>query len=144
MVGSHNDAMNPSTNPSTALGTRRRVVHALLFAVLIAPVFAIAQSANTGNDTAQPPLTFRVEANLVEVDAFASDAMGNPVPDLRATDFQLAADGQPQAITAFSHVNIPITRNDRPLFSPTAIEPDVETNAGIDGRIYLVVLDDLH
>ena len=92
----------------------------------------------------QPPLTFRVEANFVEVDTFVSDAMGNPVTNLRADDFQLFEDGKPQKVSAFSHVNIPITRNDRPLFSPSAIEPDVETNVGTDGRIYLVVLDDLH
>ena len=130
MVGGHNDAM--------------RLFHAFVFAALLAPVLAMAQSANPGNDIVQPPLTFRVEANLVEVDAFVSDAMGNPVPDLRAGDFQVTEDGRPQTVTAFSHVNIPITRNDRPLFSPTAIEPDVETNVGLDGRIYLIVLDDLH
>src|SRR5258707_13844339 len=75
----------------------------------------------------QPPLTFRVEANFVEVDAFVSDAMGNPVTDLGATDFQLFEDGKPQKVSAFSHVHIPVTRPERPLFSPSAIEPDVQT-----------------
>ncbi len=130
MVGGHNDAM--------------RFLYSLIAACLLAPLLAFAQDADPGADTTQPPLTFRAEANLVEVDAFVSDAMGNPVTDLRAADFQVLEDGQAQMVTAFSHVNIPITRNDRPLFSPTAIEPDVETNAGLDGRIYLFVLDDLH
>jgi VWFA-related protein len=92
----------------------------------------------------QPPLTFRVEANFVEVDAFVSDAMGNPVTDLRAAEFQLFEDGKPQKVSAFAQVNIPIARAERPLFSPSAIEPDVQTNIGMDGRIYLFVLDDLH
>ena len=98
---------------------------------------AVAQAA-------QPPLTFRVEANFVEVDAFVSDTAGNPVTDLRATDFQLFEDGKPQQVSAFSYVNIPVARPERPLFSAAAIEPDVQTNVGIDGRIYLFVLDDLH
>jgi VWFA-related protein len=93
---------------------------------------------------AQPPLTFRVEANFVEVDAFVSDTTGNPVTDLRATDFQLFEDGKPQKVSAFSYVNIPVARAERPLFSAAAIEPDVQTNIGMDGRIYLFVLDDLH
>jgi VWFA-related protein len=64
--------------------------------------------------------------------------------DLRVTDFQLFEDGKPQKVSAFSLVNIPVARAERPLFSPSAIEPDVQTNAGMDGRIYLFVLDDLH
>jgi hypothetical protein len=44
----------------------------------------------------QPPVTFRVEVNYVEVDAFVTDAQGNPVTDLTAADFDLleeAAEG---------------------------------------------------
>ena len=58
----------------------------------------------------QPPLTFRVEANFVEVDAFVSDATGKPITDLRAGDFQLLEDGKPQMVSAFSYVNIPVAR----------------------------------
>src|SRR4030095_5496266 len=47
-------------------------------------------------------------------------------------------------VSAFAFVNMPIARAERPLFSPTAIEPDVDTNVGMDGRIYLFVLDDAH
>jgi VWFA-related protein len=115
----------------------RRFLCLLVAGTLIAPA-VIAQQ------TDQPPLTFRVEANFVEVDAFASDAAGKPITDLRAGDFQLLEDGKPQMVSAFSYVNIPIARADRPLFSPTAIEPDVDTNVGMNGRVYLVVLDDLH
>jgi VWFA-related protein len=92
----------------------------------------------------QPPLTFRVEANLIEVDAYVTDAAGNPVTGLTAADFQLLEDGKPQNVSAFAQVNIPVARAERPLFSPSAIEPDVQTNSGFDGRVYLFVLDDLH
>src|SRR5258706_10904572 len=125
----------------------------LLSSVLLAAGFAgvlpaAAQqappAAPADPQATQPRLTFRVEANFVEVDAFVSDATGRPITDLRATDFQVLEDGKPQMVSAFSYVNIPIARAERPLFSPTAIEPDVETNVGMDGRVYLFVLDDLH
>jgi len=119
----------------------RRLVYSLVLATASAGVLV---GAAQQTQTDQPPLTFRVEANFVEVDAFVSDAMGKPVPGLRATDFQLLEDGKPQDVSAFSYVNIPIARAERPLFSPTAIEPDVDTNVGMDGRIYLFVLDDQH
>jgi len=42
-------------------------------------------------------------------------------------------------------VDIPIDRLERPLFAAQPIEPDIRTNARpFDGRIYIVVLDDLH
>jgi VWFA-related protein len=110
----------------------------LFFAGIVVTPTILAQQPE------QPPLTFRVEANFVEVDAFVSDATGKPVTDLKAGDFQLLEDGKPQMVSAFTYVNIPITRAERPLFSPNAIEPDVDTNVGMDGRIYLFVLDDLH
>ena len=54
-------------------------------------------------------------------------------------------DGKPQKVSAFSMVNIPLERAERPLFASKPIEPDVRTNLqGADGRIYVIVLDDLH
>jgi VWFA-related protein len=41
-------------------------------------------------------------------------------------------------------VNIPIERAERPLFASAPIEADVQTNDHVEGRIYLIVLDDLH
>ncbi len=134
MVGGRSD------NP----GMRRRLLTSVFLAVAFAGALSAAQQAVSSAQAEQPPLTFRVEANFVEVDAFVSDAGGKPVSDLKAGDFQVLEDGKPQQVTAFSYVNIPIARSDRPLFSPTAIEPDVDTNVGVDGRVYVFVLDDLH
>ena len=53
-------------------------------------------------------------------------------------------DGRPQNVTAFSIVNLPIERPERPLFAEAPIEPDVQINTAIEGRIYMTVLDDLH
>lgn len=93
----------------------------------------------------QPPITFRAEVNYVEVDARVVDQKGAFVADLTAADFEVFEDGKPQSVTAFSMVNIPVERAERPLFASQPIESDVRTNLqGADGRIYLVVLDDLH
>ncbi|MBI4265939.1 MAG: VWA domain-containing protein [Acidobacteria bacterium] len=132
--------------------TRRLSVAALL-AVLGAGLLAAQQQPpppappqpSAAPQTQEPPpVTFRVEINYVEVDAVVTDALGNPVTDLTLGDFEVLEDGQPQTITAFSIVNLPIERAERPLFAPEPIEPDVQTNTNAEGRIYLVVLDDLH
>ena len=93
----------------------------------------------------QPPITFRAEVNYVEVDTRVLDQSGAFVADLTAEDFQVFEDGKPQKVTAFSVVDIPVERAERPLFASAPIESDVRTNLqGADGRIYLIVLDDLH
>jgi VWFA-related protein len=96
-------------------------------------------------ESQQPAVTFRAEVNYVEVDARVTDADGNFVSDLSAADFVVLEDGQAQKVSVFSEVNIPVERQTRPLFANRAFEPDVQTNAsGITGRVYLIVLDDLH
>jgi len=92
----------------------------------------------------QPAVTFRVEVNYVEVDAIVTDAQGRVVSNLTAPDFEVLEDGKPQKISSFSLVNIPVERAERPIFSSTPIEADVQTNAHAEGRIYLIVLDDVH
>ena len=95
-----------------------------------------------------PPQTsapsFRVEVNYVEVDALVTDAQGRTVTDLTADDFELLEDGRAQKVMSFSLVNLPIERAQRPLFADRPIEADVQTNERVEGRIYLIVLDDLH
>jgi VWFA-related protein len=107
----------------------------LLAAVLFACAAATAVAAQ---------VTFRVEVNYVEVDAVVTDAQGRVVTDLTQADFEVLEDGQPQTVTAFSLVNLPIERGVQPLFAGAPIEPDVQANTVVDGRIYLIVLDDLH
>jgi VWFA-related protein len=93
----------------------------------------------------QQPSTFQAQVEYVEVDALVTDAQGHGVRDLKKEDFQILEDGKPQTISAFSFVNIPIERDDRPLFATQPVEPDVRTNARpFDGRIYVMVVDDLH
>lgn len=93
----------------------------------------------------QPPITFRAEVNYIEVDARILDREGKFVSGLQAGDFQVFEDGKPQKISAFSLVNIPLERVERPLFASKPVERDVRTNLeAADGRIYVILLDDLH
>ncbi len=93
----------------------------------------------------QPDVTFKVEVNYIEVDAIVTDATGRLVRDLTKDDFVVLEDGVPQPISVFALVDLPIERAERPLFREAPVEPDVQTNARpFDGRIFVLVLDDLH
>ncbi|HTL45954.1 MAG TPA: VWA domain-containing protein [Vicinamibacterales bacterium] len=93
----------------------------------------------------QPPLTFKVDVNYVEIDAQVTDAQGNFVRNLTKDDFQIVENGKPQTLTVFSTVDIPVEHVDPPLFAKTAIPPDVSTNARpFEGRLFVIVVDDLH
>jgi VWFA-related protein len=85
--------------------------------------------------------TFRVQVDAVEVDAFVTDAAGKVVTDLTQDDFEILENGKPQTITSFSLVNIPRTREERPLFTANRIEPDVQSNNLGEGRLYVFALD---
>lgn len=96
-------------------------------------------------DPQMPPITFRAEVNYVEVDAVVLDSQGRFVRDLRREDFQILENGKPQTVSNFALVEIPVTRQERPLFAPQAVEPDVRTNmSGAEGRVYVLLLDDVH
>jgi VWFA-related protein len=67
---------------------------------------------------------------------------------LKREDFQVLEDGKPQSVQTFGMVDIPVARPRKPLYlAPDAlpIEPDVAVNKQVlDGRLYLIVLDDYH
>jgi VWFA-related protein len=91
-----------------------------------------------------PQPTFRVQVELVQVDVIATDAQGRSVGDLQKADFEVLEDGKPQQVATFELVDIPITagRDRATTFGLTA--PDVRSNASDTGRVYLLVLDDMH
>ena len=94
---------------------------------------------------AQQPPTFKVRVDYVEVDAVVTDRQGRIVRDLKKEDFQVLEDGKSQAITNFTLVDIPVDKDNRPLFASSPIEPDVKSNEkAFDGRVYVMVVDDLH
>ena len=105
--------------------------------------------AGQGQPQPQEPLlagpTFKAQVEYVEVDAVVTDQQGNFVRNLKKEDFQVFEDGKPQTISTFTVVDIPVERAERPLFSSQPIEPDVQSNERpFDGRVYVMILDDLH
>src|SRR5713101_956416 len=123
----------------------------LRLAALLVFVAGAALTAEQ-NPPAQPPPqppqqapTFKVRIDYVEVDVVVTDRQGNLVRDLKKEDFQVLEDGKAQTINTFTMVDIPVERADRPLFAESPIEPDVKTNEKpFDGRVYVMVIDDLH
>jgi len=92
-----------------------------------------------------PPVGFKVEVNFVEVGAVVTDEQGRFVSTLGRDDFQILEDGRPQKVAGFSLVNLPVQRLRPSTVDSQAIEPDVSTNAGgLQGGLYLIVLDDIH
>jgi VWFA-related protein len=88
--------------------------------------------------------TFKAGVEYVEVDAVITNAQGTLITDLTKDDFQVFEDGKPQTISAFSVVNVPVGIGPATPFE-AAIEPDAQTNEHpFDGRMYVMVLDDLH
>ncbi|MGD9904495.1 MAG: VWA domain-containing protein [Vicinamibacterales bacterium] len=128
-----------------------RTIWPALAATLVVGAALSAQTAPQApapppsSDSTQPPITFRAEINYVEVDARVLDDKGGFVPGLGEADFEVFEDGKPQKVAAFSFVNIPVERQPRPLFAANPIEPDVVDNVtATDGRVYVLVLDDVH
>jgi VWFA-related protein len=92
-----------------------------------------------------PPVTYDVDVTLVEVDAVVTDAEGRVIRDLRRDEFQVLEDGAPQTIDRVSFVEIPIERGRRRPAGTRTSSADVQTNLQrFDGRLYVLLLDDLH
>jgi len=115
----------------------RRIRAAVVAALLAA--CAIGLRAQDG----PPQPTFRAGVEAVEVTAYVTDRDGNPVTDLTPDDFELVEDGVPQVISSFALVDVPVERLERPLFTANEIEPDVQSNTGPEGRLYVVLIDEV-
>ncbi len=93
----------------------------------------------------QPPITFKVEVNYVEIDAIVTDEQGNFVRNLTKDDFVVTEQGKPQTVSIASLVDIPVEKFDPPLFKTKVVEPDVRSNSkAFNGRVFVLVLDDLN
>ena len=118
----------------------RRYAFLLPAALLCAAIVSAQQTP-----AQQPSVTFRTETNFVEVHAIVTDQKGAFVKDLTREDFEVYEDGRLQAPTVFSLVDVPLEKPFIPLNASVPIEPDVRaTTRTFDGRIYILLLDDLH
>jgi len=118
-----------------------RTVLWLICALLFAPAIIIPSQQDT---------VFRVNVDLVQVDAVVTDSEGRPVTDLRADEFIVLQDGKPQEITHFSFVRTknpsaplpPKARTGEKVFS-TPAPPPVPLQRDRVRRTIALVVDDL-
>ncbi|MCC7415682.1 MAG: VWA domain-containing protein [Acidobacteria bacterium] len=121
----------------------RQVRIAALLVLLGTAALAASQDARPATSGQAP--TFQVRVDYVEVDVRVTDKAGQFVRDLKQEDFQIFEDGRPQAVSAFSLVDIPVEKAERMLYTSSPIEPDTKTNERrFDGRVYVMIIDDLH
>jgi VWFA-related protein len=113
---------------------------------------AAAQQKPAEQQPAQPPPTtpntnqpvFRTGINFVRVDAIVTDKQGNPVSDLKQTDFEVLEDNKPQTVETFRLVKIDAIA---PAYTQRSIRSreDEETAAADENaRIFVFFLDDYH
>lgn len=129
--------------------------HRLLLGVVLAATLVTPSSAPIGAQAPAPPTggqpgpqggqpTFRVEANFVRVDAYATDAKGAPITDLTAEDFELVEDGRTQAVTRFEHIMLSTTTAREERRDPVSAADGLRQAADPRRRVYVVYLDTWH
>jgi len=119
---------------------------AALCVMCICTVWAGAQTP-TPSPVSPTDDVVQITTKLVQVDAIVVDKNGDPVTNLKASDFELLQDGKPQAITTLSFVGIappPDTRvaAQAAKSGKTVISTSVGSTFGPAGRVLTFVVDD--
>src|SRR4026207_1408899 len=93
----------------------------------------------------QTDLTFRSGINFVTVDAYVSDSKGQPITDLKQSDFEILEDNKPQKIEQFRFIKV--DGNPKPGAPPPQEirnRDDEEREAARDDTRGLVIFLDAH
>jgi VWFA-related protein len=111
---------------------------ALALAALATAVLPGQQPApQPSSQTGQQPPVFRTGIDAVRMNVVVTDQNDQPVSGLTVDDFEVFENKEPQVITTFAPVNMPIERRE-PL--PFDAEPDVQTNEREYRHVYLILL----
>ncbi|MCU1254868.1 MAG: hypothetical protein JWM83_1167 [Candidatus Angelobacter sp.] len=108
---------------STPCGTLALSLFTLCFFLA---AYSQSSTSKQPQDVMHSDQTLRTNTRLVVVDVVVTDSKGQPVPDLKASDFTLLEDGKPQKISGFNF--------EHPGGAPTPtaqaqLPPSVVTNA---------------
>lgn len=103
---------------------------------------AIAQSASSQQQQ-QPPQVFRTQANFIRVDAYPT-RNGQPVLDLKADEFEILEDNNPQKIETFEHILISPAGPQSERSEPNTIEASRQLIANPKNRVFVLFLDAPH
>jgi VWFA-related protein len=130
---------------------------AFFVALILALSGSLAVRAQQAAGQTQPPagqpqpadqtqLTFRSGINFVTVDAYVADSKGQPVTDLKQSDFEIIEDNKPQKIEQFRFIKV--DGNPKPGEPPPQQiknRDDEEREAARDDtRVFVIFLDDYH
>jgi VWFA-related protein len=132
--------------PRVVRVSRSSIVQRLLSTALLCAAAArpgAPHQAPSSERPTPPPVSFGVEVGYVEVDALVTDKDRQVVRGLTREDFEILEEGKAQSVELAALVDLELpplgARQARP------VEPDVRTNSKpFEGRLYVVVLDDLH
>ncbi len=124
-----------------------RLAVALGLALSVAALGAQAPAPPASNAQGSQP-TFRVNIDLVTMDAIVRNNQDQFVADLTKDDFQILEDGVPQEVTSFTLVHGGRVHNLLEPPPPPAQEgvilPPSRPRNDTTGRIFLLIVDDLH
>ena len=81
--------------------------------------------------------TFRSGVELVTIDVVATDRSGQPVHDLKASDFELFEDGKSQPIKTFQFIDASVAPTE------SILPPGIVANSVEPGGIFALVLDEI-
>jgi len=150
--------MNPFTSVRTAFSRSAMKIAAILLSASCVTLALWAQSQQTpppppnnsqkqnaiGQDAQTSRPTLKVMSQLVQVDVIAKDHNGQPVTNLKQSDFSVYDNGKKQDISWFS-LETDKTRNQpAPPVAPNAYSNQVEKQEGVPGNLTIILMDFLN
>lgn len=112
---------------------------------LCAVLMAVTGHAQDTASRQQPAATFKTDVNVVEVHAVVTDARGAFVRDLTRDDFEIYESGKLQTPSVFQLIDLPSAVDARGTTEIPRADPDVRASSSrFEGRLYVLMLDDLH
>src|SRR4051794_33018886 len=128
------------------LGSRGRGLPPSRFWRFAAPgavVVALSVALLAQTPVAQPPPTFRTEANYVRVDAYPTSD-DKPVTDLSQADFEILEGGAPQKIEQFERVVIQRAGAQDTRIEPNTVRESLAMAQNSRARLIVIFLDTYH
>jgi VWFA-related protein len=96
-----------------------RLRRSILFFILCSSLTASPQSQTAPANNPSPAATIKTKVRLVVVDVVVTNGKGDPIPDLKKTDFEVIEDGKQQAVSSFEeHKGVPPTQIKMPPMPP--------------------------
>src|SRR5262245_2994062 len=102
-----------------------------------------AQTQNPGANAPNQQPRFRAEANFVRVDVYPTKS-GNPVLDLKQSEFQILEDGVAQNIESFEHVEIRPAGPQADRIDPGSQREMLQAVQNPRNRVFVIFLDATH